>query len=513
MAESSKRKMLLINMFASVSVFIVHIGINFVLSPFIVKHMGVEANGFIMLANNFVTYATLLTNALNSMSSRFITLEYHKGEIELTNKYYTSLFFGNVILSLILLIPTIILIFKLEYFLDIPSHLVFDVKLAFTFIFLNFFLGTLLPSWGGCYYITNKLYIQSIISIFSNFLRAILLIFLFSAFETKVYYVALVASVLTIISQILNFYFKRKLIPNIIITKGSFSWKCLKQLVSSGIWNSISQLGTILLNGVDVLISNLFLGPVIMGIVSVVKIIPNTISSLSSSISNVFSPSLVISYALNDKKQIVKELKLGMRITSTILTVILAGLIVFGREFFALWQPSLEADFLYKLSILSCLSYMVSNSLQCLYSVFTVVNKVKVNSILIIMSGIVSTLVVFILLRYTDLGAYAIVGVSSCINVIRHFIYTIPYSARLLGLKWTTFYPDVFKSIGIVIFDSIVGFIGFKFISFKSFPTLIIVGFLYAITCLFINSYLLLNKNERKLVLNKIFRNKEKKEI
>lgn len=69
----SNRKTI-INLICSISVLITNVIISFFLSPYIVKHIGVEANGFVTLANNFVTYANLIVTALNSMAARFITV-------------------------------------------------------------------------------------------------------------------------------------------------------------------------------------------------------------------------------------------------------------------------------------------------------------------------------------------------------------------------------------------------------------------------------------------------------
>lgn len=506
MNSLSSKKLLFVNIFSSLFVFAVNIGINFILSPFIVKHMGVEANGFITLANNFVTYATVITCAVNSMASRFISLEYHKGDIEKSSGYFTSVFVGNFILSIFFSVFAVFLIINIENFLDIPPHLITDVKILFTFIFFNFIIGTVFPNWGTCFYTTNKLYIQSAISILMNFLRVILLVFLFTTFKTRMYYVAIVATALTLISQIFNAAFKRKLLPDVKIKKAYFCWKNLIELVSSGIWNSISQLGVMLLSGLDVLIANLFLGATAMGLVSIVKVIPNTISSLASSISNVFSPDLVILYAKNDKDSMIKELKFGMRLTTTFLTAILAGLIVFGADFFALWQPTQDSVLLHRLSIISCLAYIISNSLQCLYNVFAVVNKVKVNSIVLILSGAISTLAVFLLLKFTDLGIYAIVGVSSVVNIIKHLVYTIPYCAKILDLKWTTFYPETFKSIGIFIVDIILGYSISLVFKINTFLDFIFVCLICGGICLVANIYLLLNRQQRKILINKIIK-------
>ena len=59
-------KQLTINMIANFVNFGISLCISFFLSPYIVRTIGVEANGFITLANNFVSYTSLITIALNS---------------------------------------------------------------------------------------------------------------------------------------------------------------------------------------------------------------------------------------------------------------------------------------------------------------------------------------------------------------------------------------------------------------------------------------------------------------
>ena len=65
-----------VNIISSVGVLITNLCISFFLSPYIIKTIGVEANGFVTLANNFTAYADLVVTALNGMAARFITIEY-----------------------------------------------------------------------------------------------------------------------------------------------------------------------------------------------------------------------------------------------------------------------------------------------------------------------------------------------------------------------------------------------------------------------------------------------------
>ena len=106
-------KRLAINMIASLFSFIISMGIIFILSQYIINTVGSEAYGFVNLANNFVSYGQLITLALNSMASRFITIRIHKGDEIGANKYFTSVIIVNIITSIILCIPSIYIIYNL----------------------------------------------------------------------------------------------------------------------------------------------------------------------------------------------------------------------------------------------------------------------------------------------------------------------------------------------------------------------------------------------------------------
>ena len=84
------RKSTLINVFAALITLGVQMFISFWLSPFVVGKLGEEAYGFINLANNFVSYASLVSVAINSMACRYISIEYNSGRINEAKSYFCS---------------------------------------------------------------------------------------------------------------------------------------------------------------------------------------------------------------------------------------------------------------------------------------------------------------------------------------------------------------------------------------------------------------------------------------
>ena len=99
----------------------------------------------------------LIVTALNSMAARFIAISYVKKNYKKANLYYNSVFWGNLIIVAVLIIPAIYFIARLENIINVPQNIITDVKLLFSFVFFNFFITTGLPNWDCGTYVTNRL--------------------------------------------------------------------------------------------------------------------------------------------------------------------------------------------------------------------------------------------------------------------------------------------------------------------------------------------------------------------
>lgn len=504
----SANKKTVINLICSMMVLATNVVINFWLSPYIVKNIGVEANGFVTLANNFVAYAQLIVTALNSMAARFIAISYVKKDYKKANLYYNSVFWGNLIIVAVLLIPAVYFIVRLEHIVDIPQNIILDVKALFGFVFLNFFITTGLPNWDCGTYVTNRLDRTYIPQMIASVVRCVFIILAFVILSPKVYYVGIAATMMTVINLTANWYNTHKLTPELKINKKPiFSKSSVKELVVSGIWNAISNVGNMLLSGLDLIICNMFLGATKMGILSLSKLIPNYMQQLSASIRNAFAPELTINYAKEDKDAVLHDINRAMKITSIILTIPIAIVITLGDEFFALWVPSQDAKLLQTLSVLSIMGYMFTSGTQILFNVFSTVNKVKSNSVAMVVSGLASTVITLFMIKFTDFGIYAVAGVSTFCNLLRNMIFTLPVTAKYLGYKWNKFYPQVIMTIT----SSIALLVVYHFVSMilpgASWMQLLLSAVVLGIIGVIINFLLLLNKSERKFLLDK-FMNK-----
>ena len=508
----NKNKQLAINLFSQITTFFITLGISFFLSPFIVKHIGVEANGFVSLGNNFVGYAAILSTAINSMASRFITIYYVKKDYKTSNEYFSSVFFANVILSLVLLIPSIILVLFIEQIINVPSGLVTDVKILWSFIFLNFIISLLASVFSVSTFATNKLYLSSIRNIISQFIRVAVLVISYTFFPKYIWYIGLASILQNIYTSFTNYQYTKKLTPELHIKREFLKREKINNVLSSGIWNSINRLGSVLLESLDLLIANIFIGSAEMGILSVAKTIPSMITNLIGTTIGVFMPTLTIDYANSDKKALVKNMKMSMKITGLFTCVPIAVLVILGEAFYSLWQPTLNSRKLQILAVLTVSGVLISGCFNVIFNIFTVANKVKLPALIQVGTGALNTVIVLIIVNISDLGIYAVAGVSSILCIIKNLLIIVPYGCKCIDIKSTTFYPPLIRCLASTAVTIGIGLIIIRYINIQNWFIMILSAIVFVIIGLL--SYLIIctNKEERQYMLNifkKIIRKKE----
>ena len=147
----------------------------------------------------------------------------------------------------------------------------------------------------------------------------------------------------------------------------------------------------------------------------------------------------------------------------------------------------------------------VSASIQVLYQVFIITKKIKLNSIVIVVSGVITTTLVFVLLQTTNLGLYAIAGVSVVVGLIRNMVFTPIYAAKCLEVKWTTFYADIFMGLASIGIITAVAMVSKLVLPMDTWVTFFASGIFMGCVALVLNFFIVLRKAERQMILSKVF--------
>lgn len=490
------KKQLAINLIANIIAFGTSLLISFVLTPYLIFTIGKEAYAFYPISSNFIGYLAILTVALNSMASRFITIELVKDKIVKAKTYYSSVFFANIIMTVILSIPMIIIITFLDSFLNIPIEIVSEVKLLFGFVFASMIISVITSVFGVATFAKNRLDLRSGGEVFQGLIKVCLYVFLFTLFKPSIVFIGLVAFILSIINLIIQIIFTKVLLPNFNISYRYFDFSAVKELISSGMWNSINSLGSVLLLSVSLLLANILIDASASGDLAIVQIIPNFISSIITMLFAVFMPRITYAYAESNKNVLIEEITFSQKAIGLLSTTPIVLIIIFGHEFFNLWVPTENAAKLQMLSIISIIPLVVHGNMWTVYGLNIVLNKVRIPSLVLIALGFINVICCYVFIVFFNANVYIIPLVSAVISVLYYFFFIPIYAAIQLKIKKHTFHIHILKAILFSIVAVILGSFFKQYITIGSWLGFLLWGGFFGFIGLIVNALFVLSKND-----------------
>lgn len=491
------------NMIFSFISFAINLGLSFFFTPYLIRTVGTEAYGFYPLTNTLIGYTSIITAAVGSMAGRFIIMEFHGGSMEKAKTYYTTVIVANAVLSVFFAIIGIFGLFFLESIINIPPYLEFDVKVLFSLTLLCLVISLPMGILNIGLTVKNVNHMSAYSSVTSNFVRVGIMFLLYWLFKPTIIYIGVAGVCSMVVGLGYGFFFKRKFLPEISFSpRTHFDIKSVWVLMSSGVWNSVNQLSNVLLQGLDLLLANIYISALATGEYALAKTMPGIIYSVLAMFSGAFYPQFNILYAKKQHAELKHEINKSIRVMSAIVGIPIGLLIVYGSNFFSLWVPSQDASELALLSTITLAPMIFGASVNPVFGVFTITNRLKVPSLVLLFSGLAQTAVVLLLLHYTSLGVFAIAIVSALQGGLRNFLFSPQYAAHCLGLPRYTLYRSILKGCSGMVVILAIGYLFKYFYDPHSWTSLLGSFALVGIVAFLINLHTIFNSDDRKNIIN-----------
>jgi O-antigen/teichoic acid export membrane protein len=202
------------------------------------------------------------------------------------------------------------------------------------------------------------------------------------------------------------------------------------------------------MRGLDLVIANKFLGAYDMGLLSVARTFPNSYSAVVATIVPIFTPVFIKYWAKGENDALVSSICNSIKTMGLIMIVPISGFIVFSNTFYTLWQKSYSAEEVGVISLLSTITLLqcyFNSTTASMAQISVVVNKLRIPVLVSLFCGILNIILVTCLLKYTNLGMYAIVATSSVILILRYVIFNSIYCSKIINHKAMPFYRTCLK--------------------------------------------------------------------
>lgn len=495
-------KRFFINLFGNIFSFIIAFLVSIWLTPFIINKLGSEAYGFIPLSQSLVDYMALISLALNGMLQRFFTISVKSSDMKNAKSYFNTSLFANIFIAPILVILVIISTFYIDKILNVPAEILIDVQITFLIFGMSFIINMIFNSFGMAFFCENRLELNSIGNVITVAVRAIILVIVLNLFTPHIWIVGIGAIIPSIILVFYNYYYFKKLLPEINISYKFFDFSKLKELLSAGIWNSINYIGAILYLRIDMLVANLLLGSKIAGEFSAVLVWSNLLRGISTTITSVFSPTMMKLYAEDKIDEFIRYSNFSVRISGFILAIPIGIIFSFSESILNIW---LGNDFI-KYSLLLKLMVVhlpINLSVQSLFAVFMTKNKMRTPAIVTIIMGLINMVIAVIFVKYLNWGIYGITVAGGIMLMAKNLIFTPIYCAKITDQKWNVYFKGVISPLLGLLFITIICNVVNYYIEISDWYSLIIAG-LIASSVYFMISYLILFRKDEKESIHKI---------
>jgi len=316
---------------------IVAVCISLLLTPYLIRHLGVEAYGIVGVINTMICYVAIITTSLTATVGRNLTFAIEREAFLVANKEISTAVFGLIRVFLFVLPPLFLLSAFIDRLIVIPLELRSPARLFFLCAVLAFALNAMSGPVGAAMFVRNRLDIASTASLARSVCFAVLIVGLFSAAGASLmsYGAAVLASSLLLL--FLHLRIHKHLLPGINISHRWYDRSILKGIVSLGGWMTVAQIGGLLFYQTDLLVANRLLGPLESGHLAAIVAIPLQLRVLAGLFSGLFGPTTSALAAKNDWENVSKYLLQAIRLTTLFFALLVGVFCGSARSVLLIW--------------------------------------------------------------------------------------------------------------------------------------------------------------------------------
>lgn len=286
------------NFFTNIIHLIVNVIVGVLYTPYLVRSVGVIAYGVVPLALVINQYINVISLSLVNALTRFYSVEYRNGNMEKASKYFSTSIVVGIVFSLILYPLLHIAINYVDTFFDIPNNLLGESKLLFRFTVASFFLSILSNCVNITLFADNLLDYVNYLKVTRQALKFLLNIGFFVFLQTNILYIGLANFIAELAVLLLSIYFYKITKPSRIHFQFLLYNKIyLISMLSMVSWVLVQRFSDTFLYKIDSILMNVYFGIKMTGIIGAVSEFGSYVTSITTILSSLFAPLLLIAYS------------------------------------------------------------------------------------------------------------------------------------------------------------------------------------------------------------------------
>ena len=444
--ERFPERRMAVNMVCNLASHLISAVIAFFLTPFLISELGVEVYGFYPVAIELMAVFAMLSGMLNSTATRYIAIEMAGGREGNAKRYLSTVFFGNVAASGILLLPMAAAILFCDRYLNVPEGLVGELRIFFLLMLAAVLVDGIFAVFGAVYSVSERLDLRAGQQLVAALTKAGLLWFLLGSFRASVMSVGVAVLAASFAAGLVSLVVSRHLTPSLSVSLADVSRAHLRQVLSSGFWYSFSRFGVFLITGAFLFAVNLIYGAEMGGTYSVALTVSKVLSGTLMVLAGVFMPVMQKRFALGDTEELAKTVRKGQKTVGFFALVGVAMCIGFCREFFTLWIGEENTPTLRLVTVLLVLPVLSVASALSILDLSLVMDRMRRLSLFFVGGALLGLATAVACGAFFHVPLLVMATVSAGVQLV-WYSGVLPFVAgRLLSADPLTFYMPVLRT-------------------------------------------------------------------
>ncbi|MBE6529485.1 MAG: hypothetical protein E7680_02640 [Ruminococcaceae bacterium] len=416
---SSRKKQIAIGSIASY----ISIGLNILAgllyTPWMVRQIGQSQYALYSLANSLITMF-LIDFGLSAATARFVSKYHAEGNEEKVNDFLGAIYKLYLIIDAIIFVVLTVIYFLMDsIYGQLTPEEISQLRVVYViaggFSIINFPFVTL----NGILTAYEKFIQQKV----GDILYRLLLIGAMVAALLLGYGLYALVAVHAIVGLLLIAY-KLIVIKSTTKIKVNFKYKeksLFKDIFKFSIWMTVTTIAARLIFNITPTILGIVSGTTAIAIFAIVTTIEGYAYTITTAINGMFMPMISNFYAQDEPEKKIMPLMINVgRFQFALNTLIFIGFVLIGKPFINLWMGN-DYELAYYGIVLVLAPGVFFNSLQIVNTSMMVANKVKMQALINLLTGIINISLSFVLSYF-----YGMIG--ACISIF------IAYTVRLIIL-------------------------------------------------------------------------------
>lgn len=421
--------------------------VNLYVTRIVLKNLGVEDFGIYNIVGSVVIFFSFLRVALTNATSRYLTFELGRNNIQGLQNVYSMAINCHGILSLVLLVVLeIVGVWVLNTQLNIPEGRMLAANVLFQFSILTFCISVIQTPFQSNIIAHERMNFYAALSLIEVVFKLGIAFYLdITPFDKLVVYGCLLCFSAVVVFFCYVQYCKKNF-SDIKYVK-YWNTKYVKEFASYSGWS-------LLVNSADVctqqsisLFFNMFVGLVANAALGIANQINSGLLSFSSSIAQAYQPQVVKSYAAGDMDYFYKLIFAASKISFVMMFIIAAPVVVNIDYILSIWlgeYPAMASSFVKIIMV-----YYVFDTFQTpLMQAVHATGKIRTHQIMISSIKFMIIPLMFMELKYFRSANYAL-AIWAAGNIVGAISRTI-YMRKLIGLDLRRYTIDVVLKLSII---------------------------------------------------------------